>query len=223
MSTPIDPLPPVPNVFKIIVSGTTTSGYGWSNIFHYLWDGTSPSEAVCNEIASAVATGWTTSFVANCPPDTVLTKVEVVDLTSEDSASGEWDGSVPGTSTADKLPGNVAVLCSKTIVRRYRGGRPRTYFYVGADENLQDEAHWNDAFLGTMTENYNAWTEAVTGISEGGCNILLEVCVSYYGGAPTVDGKSVRRDVPLVLDIPSGAFTFQAQIASQRGRIGRRR
>jgi hypothetical protein len=224
---PIIPNPPVPNALKFVVEGKATGGMLWTNIFHWAYTGAPPSEADCASLAQNFYTAFAVNMVPLMPVPTTIEKCECIDLSSSSAASGEYVISTPGTSSADKLPANVAVLVSKTIVRRYRGGRPRTYLYVGGDANLQDESHWNPTMVANTKTAYDTMVTSLIGIVVGGTTLQQEICIAYFGhsgpiGSPDYYPGTLKRLVPIVSDIPIDGYTVEAQIASQRGRIGRR-
>jgi hypothetical protein len=219
------PLPSVPNVIKVEIFGQydEVGDYKWANVHHWTYGGGEPTSATCETIAQNIYAAWTEQFTEAQPPQMSLQGCTVTDLSSDMGGQGTYLLATPGGSSADKLPGNVCVLVSKTVDRRYRGGHPRTYLAIGGDENLQDQANWNAGMVTSTTVSWTNFVSGVTGFSVDGTSLGLECCVSYYSGIDPTTRKPIRRDVPLVLDIPADGYTIQAEIASQRRRIGRRR
>lgn len=219
------PFPSVPNAVKLVMEGTydEVGNYKWANVFHFSYTGAPPSYAQLESMAVAAFAGFVEAFSPLMPPSMSITSCTVTDLSSDMANEAEDVDLAPGTSTADKLPGNVCVLVSKPVARRYRGGHFRTYLACGTDENLQDQANWNEAFVGTVTDAYTSWVEAVVGSGTGGFVVTGEIGISYYQGVDPATKKPIRRDVPLVLPIVTSALSVPQEIASQRGRIGRRR
>lgn len=219
------PLPAVPAVVKVAVKGHFSSGYNWANALHWTYGGTPPTSASCATLAGEIFTAYTGAFLGDMPTITYVDEVTVTDLSS--SSGGEGNGgtaNTPGTSSADKLPGNVTTLISKAIAQRYRGGHPRTYLPCGTDENLQDQGHWNSSYVTHILGQWTTFVDAVVGLSVGGTSLGQECAVSYYTTDYTTTPPSrVRRVTPLVYDIPLDGYSAQAEIASQRRRIGRRR
>lgn len=218
------PLPPVPNVLKVEIKGTYTSGYDWANVLHFTYGGGAPTSGDCASIASTVWGEYNSEFIPSTVPQQSLELVVVTDLASSTAATGEYVQHQVGTSSADKLPGNVCVLVSKYVPVRYRGGHPRTYLAIGADENLQDQGHWNSSFVTNTLTNWTNFIDGIIGTVAGTTAVGQECAVSYYTtDYSTTPPSRVRRVAPVVYDIPVDGYSIQAEIASQRRRIGRKR
>lgn len=214
-----EPLPPVPNVIKATIEGVTSFLKNWNTLFHFLYTGGPPTEANLVSLAAEVLSFFQTNFLPSTPPSTTIATAMVTDLSTVMMPTAVVTNSMPGTSTADKLPANCAVLFNWNVGMRYRGGHPRNYIYTGADENLLNESQWNTAFLDTMATAMNNFMGDLTDVTFGSTTIVEPVMVSYFGGVPTIGGVSQRRAVPLVLPITMGRVN--PFIASQRRRIGR--
>lgn len=216
------PLPPIANVVKVIVTGTTTPGE-WANLFHASYAGPPPTSAQLDDISGQLADAWTaaTGITKLQTADTAIGQVEVVDLSSDMGAAGVTTVGVAGTNGEDPLPGNVCTLVSYKISRRYRGGHPRSYLNAGGDGNLLDMSHWNSGYLTEAHTALGIWVGALGAVASGGCSLTGMVCVSY------VDRNinpvpPYRRTVPLVEPITFANTVVDEQLASQRRRIGRR-
>jgi hypothetical protein len=205
---------------KCVVEGTV-GPYNWANVMHFAYGGPAPSSGVCDVFATALEEQWNNAFSPNSHPSVIITGAKVTDLSSSFGGAGSVATTDAGTSTGTLLPGNAAFLVSKAIAFRYRGGHPRSYIVTGVQENLLDSGHWNTAFVTTTTSNHVAFLEGFVGTSSGGTTIGLECSVSYYGGAPPILGRSVRRAVPLVFDVPADGYSYSQELAAQRRRIGR--
>lgn len=217
MSTP---LPPVPNVVKVAVEGTTSFLKNWFTLFHWFYTGGPPTTGDLLNIALAFAQEYASDFMGFAPPSTTETNAVATDLSTVMMPSINQPFIHAGTSTADKLPANCATLYNWETSMRFKGGHPRNYLYIGADENLLDESQWNSAYIHDATVAMQTFVANLTGLSFGGTHLVKPVMVSYFGGAPTIDGKSQRRAVPLVLDITNPAVNHI--VGSQRRRLGRR-
>jgi len=151
-----------------------------------------------------------------------MTGVECIDLTSPTSASVSVPASVAGTRGDDEIPANVAYLVDYPIVRRYRGGHPRTYLIVLGNADFLDAAHWSSAATSEVATHFEAFLNAVVGFSSGGTTINNLVNVSYIDKAlnPT---PPHYRTTPIVDVITVADAIGNQQMASQRRRIGRHR
>lgn len=218
------PLPPVPNVLKVVVQGNTseTEPVTWANILHFQYSGTPPSNATCNVIAGEVSTQWATHMAPECPSPTVQNLVEVFDLTSSTSGSGASFTSTAGTRGDDEIPANAAMLAVYPLSRRYRGGHPRSYLLVGGNADFLDAAHWSTAFTAEVQTHWAAFLSALVGYSTAGCTLSELVNVSYYSKEEN-PVPPYRRTTPLVDALNVATMYTEQQMASQRRRIGRKR
>lgn len=217
--------PPVPNVLKIVISGTydELGAYQWANVFHWVYGGGIPTLADVSNFADLFYGSYSSFFTASMPASQSMQNAQVTDLSSDTGAQADSPTVTPGTATGAKLPGNACMLISKTINRRYRGGHPRSYMPIGTETNLLDQANWNDDFVTSSLTQYLAFVDDLVGETAGAIALGAECTVSYYDGVDPVTKKPIRRDVPVVYDIPVDGYTARQELASQRGRIGRRR
>lgn len=217
------PLPSVPNVFKVAISGTDSGGNNWANVLHWSWSGSTPTSGTCASVADLVEGYWLSHITPLQSTGTVQTTVAVTDLTSPAAATGESLGSNTGTRVGDIIPGSAAFLMSYPGTGpRYRGGHPRTYLLVGVQADLANESSWTSEVVTTFTDAWLAFTGDVSDNVVDGTNIETQCAVSYYEtDYSTTPHTRVRKAVPDVYVI--GGYAGNAQLASQRGRIGRRR
>lgn len=188
-------LPDAPNVIRIRFEYTTEADLKAGNRIFYLYSGGPPSVAQLNTLATDVSTGFGTDLAPEMSQNYALTGVECTDLTSPTSAQGTWTGSVPGTRSSASVDNtlNDAVIHNFVIARRYRGGKPKTFWPFGVSGDRQDDAHWHSSFA---TEVENAWAsfktylQALTGI---GCTLTDHVNVSYYSGFASVQNPVTKR------------------------------
>lgn len=218
------PLPPVPQVLKIITAGYVDNEdiYGWANVLHFKYSGSAPSNANCATIGTDVAGYWTTRMAPQCPSPTHLTNVNVIDLTS--ATSGQWDTvvDIAGTRGDDSIPANAAMLMSYPVGTRYRGGHPRQYLYVGGNADLEGAAKWASSFLSAVLL---AWQEFLGDISSTtvGSTVLGQFGAVSYISKEENPVPPYRRTTPVFLPLDTSLTRVRAEMASQRGRIGRRR
>lgn len=218
------PLPPVPNVLRVALEGYVDNEdiYGWSNILHFLYSGAAPSNADCSAIGTYIDGRWATRMAPQCPSPTQLTTVNVIDLTS--STAGQWDLAVstPGTRGDDSIPANAAMLMSYPVGTRYRGGHPRQYLYVGGNADLEGAAKWASSFTAAVLLAWTEFIQDIEGHVQGATTIGTFGAVSYISKEVN-PVPPYRRPVPLFLPLDITLTKVRAEMASQRGRIGRRR
>jgi len=216
-----EPLPFVPGAIKLVTNGTNTEN-NWANVLHFQYSGPAPTAGFVADTAAEAYNAWEEYLLPLCPPDTTFTGVEVTDLSSDTGAGGEYTAANSGTSTADHLPGGTCVLIDYPSSFRYRGGHPRTYLYIGADENMQDECTWNSAFVTTVTGAWGNFISALSGTTGGGTTIGLQCAISYVSKTSNPVAP-YRRAVPIIMPFPANQFTVQPRMASQRRRVRRGR
>lgn len=213
-------LPVVGNVLKVVLRGYVDNLLEniWENVLHWRWSGSTPDSTALNNIASQIATAWSTHMAPEAPSPTSLRNVQVTDLTSASSAEGNWDGSTFGTRGDDSIPANAAALISYPIDLRYRGGHPRTYLMVGGNADLQGAAEWSTLFQAEFRQHWVDFLNGVAIISvPPGTSMAGLVAVFYHGhGGPYSEGTV--RVQPIVQPINFNICVAQPNIASQRRR-----
>lgn len=218
------PLNPVPNVLKVFLEGNTdtTDVYKWGNVLHFEYSGSAPSNTTCATIAANVATAWGANVASLAPSPTSLTKVAVTDLTATTAGEGSWLGTHSGTRGDDSIPANAAVLISYPSALRYKGGHPRTYLYILGNSDLTGAGQWTP--LAEVNTHWQAFLTAVLGAGGSG-TVISQFCSVRYRGKflPNGGPPHFYLTTPLVNVIPIATATAQAEIASQKGRVGRRR
>ena len=222
----LGPLPPVPNWLRVVIRGVVDEalGYPWANVLHFLYSGTAPSNATCATLASDVAAQWATHMAPECPSPTELTSVVVTDLTSDSAGEGEWLGSNAGSRGDDSIPANAAMLVSYPAAVRYKGGHPRQYLYVLGNADLTGAASWTSAATAEVQTHWQAFLTAIEGLSVSGTALGTFGSIRYYGKfLPNSGPPSYRLITPVVNPITVSMAQCKQEIASQRGRVGRRK
>jgi hypothetical protein len=164
------------------------------------------------------------TFVPHLDNFSALTGVRCIDLSSPTGAEGEHAQASPGTGGVDILPGATCLLMRYVINRRYRGGKPRSYFPFGVQTDLSTRQQWGTGFLTDIDGKYAAAHTAILALSSGSTVITDQVNVSYYEGFTVQTSPSTgratnvpkRRTTPLVDTIVS--FSASGTPASQRRR-----
>lgn len=208
-------LPVVAGVIKFTVEGTCDGGGTWVNVLHWSYTGTAPTGATLNSFCSSLLTAWGTQFAPLMDSTRTITTVTAVDLASTSGAAGSASDTLPGTRTGTLLPASTAVVVSKLIARRYRGGHPRSYLSLGVTDDLTNAASWTSGLTVATDGAYIAVSTAMAALAVGGTNLDLEACVSYYDTA-TVPAPPHRRVTPLVE--PVTGINVRTKIGTQRKR-----
>jgi hypothetical protein len=146
--------------------------------------------------AAAMDTQWT--------PTTQLTGVLVTDLSSPAGGQGLHAQSTAGSRSGTDLAGGTAVVVGYLITRRYRGGKPRSYFPFFDSSDLTTRQQWAAGNLTALDSELATFFSAVIGLTEGPTTITNHVNVSYYDGFTVVTNPVTgrARNVPKLRTTP---------------------
>lgn len=207
------PLPVVPQVCKLVVSGTYHDTQ-WVNIYHVQYSGSAPSSGDCHSYLSTIASVIGTAYAAEMSVDNEYTGLEITDLTSDTGATSSLAQSVFGARSGDFNPANVAVVISQHINRRYRGGHPRKYLSWGSSGTFASGStkDWDSGFITDCEAKFTTMLAGLIGVTEGGTTWATNVSVSYRSGG------AVRATA--VVD-PIVGITMATRVCSQRRRLGK--
>lgn len=221
------PLNPVPNTLRVVLQGfvdTSAANTLWANVLHFQYSGTPPSDASLVTFATGVANQWGVSVASLCPSPTTLQVVSATDLSSTTAGEGEALVLHPGTRGDDSIPANAAVLISYPSVLRYKGGHPRSYLYVLGNADLQGATNWSTAATTEVQAHWQQFLQGIIGLSVAGMTVTNFCSVRYRGKfLPNGGPPHYYLTTPLVNVIPPTGATARQEIASQRGRVGRRK
>jgi len=216
------PLPNMPNVLQLRLLGGDDDTFKWENVLHYIYSGAAPSLGDLTLWGTDLAAAWLDQMAPLCSENTVLTSLQMTDLTSPTSAQQVFPTAITGSRVGADMAANAAVLISYPSAYRYRGGHPRQYVLAGVAADLLDPAHWSDSFVALMTDAWTAFTQSTDSETYGGTTIVTQCFVSYYNRILN-PVKPYRRAIPIAVPIASSLATANSELSSQRGRIGRRR
>lgn len=219
------PLAPVPSVLKVNHEWGIGSDLTAISRWHLLYSGGPPTDADCNALASSMYTQWEVIFAGYCGTDIAFLGISIEDLTSPTSGIGSHTGSSLGTRTGGPMPAGVCGLANGPIGRRYRGGKPRTYFPIGVPGDLATANTWASSFITNINAAFAALIADYKGDSSGTTSISEVVNVSYYEGFTSVTNPITGRtkDVPKqrtggpVTDVIA-AYVLNPKLGSQRRR-----
>jgi len=219
-------LPPAPNILKIGLRWLDTAGNVAQNRQYWIYSGVAPTPAVCSQIAQDCYGFAVTNLIPLASSDWSLEEVTVTDLSSSTAGAGSYSAATPGTRIGAPLPADAAFMTNEKIARRYRGGKPRTYWPFGTGPDVGNPGFWNTVSLGQLNSGVGAYNAAVQAETSSGTILGQEYSVSFYEGFTAVTNPITgrTRDVPkvrsaAVLD-PIIARAGNPRIASQRRRTG---
>lgn len=130
-----------------------------------------------------IVTGLTTNLLDVLSNTLSLTGSELTDLTSTSSAQVLSAVVGTGGNTNAELDAATAMVISKHISRRYRGGHPRIYIPGTVQAWLGSPNRWNSTGLNLVLTNYVLYIQAATSVSNpAAIGAIQHVNVSYYSG-----------------------------------------
>lgn len=204
-------LPPVPGVCKAII-GWTVGDKAAANVLHYQYTpSTSAPAAYVSSLASGLAAA-VQSQSALWSDEVTFVGVTVTDLSSDTGFVDEEGTATVGIRTGLAIPGNVAVLASYEVARRYRGGHPRTYWPWFTIADLLTPQTWVADSITEAEDSTEAIIAGGNGAEGGGTTTIGQVMVSYRLAREP-------RVTPLVNAIEFSVI--DDLVASQRRRDGR--
>jgi hypothetical protein len=206
--------PVVADVVQLLFKGTFGGTHNWVNKQYISYSGAAPTAADLTTYATAVYAELVTQLIPMQSSATSTDEVEATDLASAMGAVGIGTGVNSGSRGDNEIPGSACALVSYHVARHYRGGHPRTYVAAGVATDLLTPATWTTAFIAALDTAWGLiWSTALTGA--GAFVPVHHVNVSYFTGG-------VARVTPVVDVIVPPAGAVQAELASQRRRIGRK-
>jgi hypothetical protein len=175
------PLPSVPNAVKIRLVWTSESPKPANNVLYFTYTGGVPNSTDLQGFATDIMSGMGTHN-GLWAADVSLSEVEVLDLSSPTSAVGIATGSHPGGLTPGGLDASTSMVCHYLINRRYRGGKPRSYFPFGDGPSLASRVSWDPAFVTLCNSSLASFFAGLAGKLHGATTFQNHANVSYYKG-----------------------------------------
>ena len=214
-----------PNVLAVRLHWAASLDTNIQSKLHFKWSGTAPSNATCSTLASDIRAFAVTRFQGLIDSDHTIGEVDVTDLTSAIAGNGAATGSTAGSRAGAFLPAGVAVLTSYKIGRRYRGGKPRTYWPFGVGGDMQNNSTWQTTFMDAVRTAVNGFVADTSGLTVAGCSVGAHCNVSYYEGfVSSQNPVTLRwRNIPLPRTVAIApdditAISVDTKPASQRRR-----
>jgi len=217
------PLPAVPNALSCVYVWSAAGNVNMQTKLFYRYSGGAPDSTACTSLAASLY-GAMAFEDGEWGTDVNLTNCIVTDLSSVSGGQGEESSSSPGGKTPGALSMATCFLVNYHIARRYRGGKPRSYWPWLVDSDLLTRREWIPASVATAEGSLSTYFAAAIGTTSGGTTITEHINISYFDGFSVVTnpitGRArnvpTRRGTPIV-DAITG-FTGSTRPASQRRR-----
>lgn len=217
------PLPAVANVMRADFIWSTSGDLDVMNRLFFLYTGGAPTAPDCVSFASSIFTAMAAQS-SEWGEDVSLTNVIVTDLSIVSGNQGEQSSSAPGGKITDNQAASISLLANYHITRRYRGGKPRSYWpwLVGSD--MLNRRSWSPAAVTAAEGALSTFFSTVIGTLHGSTTITEHVNVSYFSGFDVVTNPITgrarnvpKRRVTPEVDAITG-FTMSLKPGSQRRR-----
>jgi hypothetical protein len=218
-------LPAVPNVIRLQLLWTVANDADVSTTLYFQYTGDSPDGSACAGIAEAAYSslaGLNYLWI----DQVTLTGIRCTDLSASDSGDAVHAAATVGTNSDAFVSAAQALLVNYTINRRYRGGKPRSYFPFGGQGDMSTPDAWSSGFVNSCQTGLEDFFSTVQGTVVDGTTVSNHCNVSYYSGFTVVTpaGKraknvSTLRVTPLVNTVVT--LDVSPRLASQRRRIPR--
>lgn len=220
-------LPSVPGVIRLNYAWQIPGLRPFGDRWFIKYTGPAPTGPNMLTMATAVDALIKTNFQPLCATDLNYLSTTLIDLASSSgvfaTAANPWSGTRAGILVSP----SVCTLIHLAIARRYRGGKPRTYFPFGTQADTSGSNSWSPALIAAVTSAVNNLRAGIIGVTAGTTVLAEDVNVSYYGppnrtvtsSSGRVHTASTLRAVPLVDDITS--LQCEAIYGTQRRRLDR--
>lgn len=216
-------LPTIPNVLRVDWQWSDASDINVSTRSFFRYSGPAPDSADCVTLAADIY-ALQSALAGQWGEGTDLIGTKVTDLSSSSGGVGEHAQDTPGTRTGSILAAGTAVLVNFVIGRRYRGGKPRSYFPMFTSTDLVGRNAWQGASVSGLDSALSTYFAGVLGTGVGSLTITGHVNVSYYQGFTVVTSPTTgrARNVPKLRAVPQVddilSYSVSTRPASQRRR-----
>jgi hypothetical protein len=217
-------LPVVPNVVRWDIFYDVGTDIAALTRLHIGYTGTAPNSAACTAFAVSLDTIVDAELAVYMNSDNAITGCRVTDLSSVSGGQGESLTTTAGSLTDEPVGAGVALLAHMGIGRRYRGGKPRSYFPLGDAGTVLTPQTWDPTFITNVQASLDAIRTDIGSLVQSGCTLTDLVNVSYYHGFTVVTSPTTgrARNVPTLRVTPvvdqALSWTAEARFASQRRR-----
>lgn len=187
------PLPVVPNVLRVDLEYSVGEDTAIITRLHWSYTGGPPSVVDAETLAGDIISAHNTDLKSLLFTGNELIGVRVTDLSSSSGADATIPATQAGSRTGSFLPAGACTLANYHISRRYRGGKPRSYFPFGVQGDMQDGQRWTSGYQTSATSGVVAFFAAVSLLTSGSTTLSEPVNVSYYSGFTVVTSPTTGR------------------------------
>jgi hypothetical protein len=181
-----------------------------ANIYHVGYTGAAPVASDLVSFATAFANVLVDKWIPSLNSAYTLDEVIVTDIASDSGQVGSYSSGAPGVNSDAPISAGSALLVNWQIIRRYRGGKPRTYLPPPTYNRLATPSTWDDSATGNAGVLAAALLALCSGGTFGAFVTTSLGCVSYRSG------DAARVD-PLFE--PFTGYSVGSLVRTQRRRI----
>jgi hypothetical protein len=222
-------MPPLPTAAHALRADHSFNAGADTNVLvrlHLGYTGDPPSSADALTLATGILGAYAAALRPLCSPNNELKSVTVTDLSTNTPGEATYPSATPGTRALHpNVPAGSALLLNHKIARKYRGGKPRSYWPFFDANDLVGAGEWSSAAVEAAQIAFNSWVTALTGLTAG-TTVISGLCnVSYFSGysAATIEpsGRAknhtkLRVGGPVVDAVTS--VVVSSRVGSQRRR-----
>jgi hypothetical protein len=217
-------LPSVADVMRVTLFFMVGSDATALSRFFNSYSGAVPNLAAITSFAGVINAAADDALPAVMHPDTSYLGCTIQDLSSDEGIELTQPESTAGSRSGGPLGADVCALWNIPIGRHYRGGKPRMYWPLGTDTDLETRQTWTTDAQAAFQAAFTAVYGALDGASSSGTTPGAPVNVSYYGPPNAYKGVapgrvrtvSTLRTAAIVDQVTGGSVNIR--LASQRRR-----
>lgn len=219
------PLPPAGSVLKVVTYFQAGSSVDLGAHLYFNYTGSAPDPTGLTELATAINTDAVSALLGLVQTDGDIAGVRVYDLSVSDGPYGQDLTIHTGTRSGAILPVQVAATTNYTIGRRYRGGKPKTFWPFGVASDLAAPNAWSGTAVTDFLAGVNAYIAAISSVVAGGVTVGPQSSVSYFQGFTNESyGTPVKyRRVPTPRVTPQVDLVTGVSVPTRPGSQRRRR
>lgn len=222
------PLPAAGLYLKVTTTVEDNRAAQLGSHMYFSYSGGPMTAAIALALATAIYGEAHTNILPLIDSTKSLYGIVVTDLNVVGGVSQEYaPGLVNGTRAGGIVPIQIAAIANYSIARRYRGGKPRGFWFFGSESDIATENEWQGTAVTAFEAGLNSYIAGISGLSSGGVTILGHVSLSYYSGFTneTYGTPTKYRRVPTPRAAPVADPIISVRVnpllGSQRRRRGR--
>jgi len=196
------------------------------NGLYFRYEGGAPSATTLGTFAELTNNAANTRLKGLHSGSVSLQEVVWEDLGSHEGATGSHPGYGVGTLAGLNQAASNCFRMLYHTNRRYRGGKPTSYYPFGTANEISSPQTWELAWVNSTQAAVTSWIGEILTLGAGSTTVHQHVSVSYYAKGTWVNDPVTGRPryIPKIKEPPEvhviTNWSGVARIASQRRRLG---